>query len=93
MRGHAVSDRLQVFVEFPGLRSRLHAFLGDEIVGEYLTEADFVGVSNRRIRLDLQGRDQQVEGEADDWTHRKSMDGRQSMVSVSGVFARGRILS
>jgi hypothetical protein len=42
--GDFVAYGLQILVEFGGLRCGLHAFLGDEVVGQDLAEADFVGV-------------------------------------------------
>ena len=47
MSRDAVADGLEIFVEPFCLRSRRHAFLGHEVVGEDFAEADFVGVGER----------------------------------------------
>jgi len=56
--GHFVAHGLQILVEFGGLWSWLHPFLGDEVVGEDLAQADFVGVGDARCG-GMQGGDQE----------------------------------
>jgi hypothetical protein len=56
MGGDSVADRLEVFVHLLGLRGRLHAFLGHEVVGEEPPYTDFVVIgegsrSGRGLRV------------------------------------------